>query len=158
MAAVPSELAGTTGIWIVAAVAILVAVADRARALEPARLRGPACAALAMHIAHCSEEYLTGFPRLFPPLLRLMPWSGEFFLGFNACWLAVWGLAAGAAWLGRLSVAARAALWMLALISLVNMIAHPVLAIAAGGYFPGLVTSLPLGLAGAWLALRMCGR
>jgi len=158
MNGVPSELAGTTGLWVIATVALIVAVVGRARAHDPSRLPVPAGVTLALHLAHCSEEYATGFFRQFPPLLGLMPWSAGFFLAFNAVWVLVWTLATLTVWRGRTPFLARWTLWFLALVSLLNLVAHPVLAVVAGGYFPGLLTSLPLGLAGGWLALRLAGR
>ena len=154
----PSEIAGTAGLWIVATIAIALAVAGRNRPLDPARLRWPAGAALALQLAHATEEYATGFPQRFPAVLGLTPWSNRFFLAFNASWLLVWALAVAALVSGRAPLAARAALWFLALAGVLNAVAHPLLALRAGGYFPGLVTALPLGLAGGVLAARLSGR
>jgi len=36
-----------------------------------------------------------------------------------------------------------------------NAIAHPLLAVAAGGYFPGLVSSPFIGAAGVWLWVNL---
>ena len=44
-------------------------------------------------------------------------------------------------------------LWFLALAKVLNLIAHPILALRAGGYFPGLLTAPVVGLLGI-LAVR----
>lgn len=53
-----------------------------------------------------------------------------------------------------LGLAALAA-WFLAIAGMFNGIAHPLLAIAAGGYFPGLVNSPFIGVASVWFWLRL---
>jgi len=154
----PSELAGTAGLWIAAAAALFLAVSGRNRVLDPSRLRRAACVAFALQLAHCIEEYATGFAQRFPAALSLTPWSNRFFLAFNAAWLLAWALAIAALFRERTPVAARALLWFLALAGLLNAVAHPLLAFRVGGYFPGLVTAVPLGLAGGMLAARLSGR
>ncbi|MCP5090226.1 MAG: hypothetical protein GY949_04810, partial [Gammaproteobacteria bacterium] len=47
------------------------------------------------------------------------------------------------------------AAWFLAIAGMLNGVAHPLLAIAAGGYFPGLITSPFIGAAGVWLWLGL---
>jgi hypothetical protein len=47
------------------------------------------------------------------------------------------------------------AAWFLAIAGMVNGIAHPLLAVAAGGYFPGLISSPVIGSAGVWLWVRL---
>mgnify|MGYP001811772706 CR=1 FL=1 len=75
------------------------------------------------------------------------------FLGFNLVWIAIWvasipGLRSG-------SAGAFFAAWFLAIAGALNGIAHPLLAVAAGGYFPGLLSSPLIGAAGVWLWLRL---
>lgn len=96
-----------------------------------------------------------GFHRLFPPLLGLPPWGSTFFLLFNGSWLTIWLaiLVGPASW--RDHYFARVALWFLALAGLANLVVHPALALLVGGYFPGLITAFPLGVAGALLAARL---
>ena len=156
--ALPSEIAGTAGLWIVAAAAVFLTVSGRTRPLHPARLRRAAVGALVLQLAHGSEEYVTGFAQRFPVVLGLTPWSNRFFLAFNVTWLLLWALAIVTLYRGRAPLTARAVLWFLALAGLLNAIAHPLLALRAGGYFPGLVTALPLGLAGGVLGARLAGR
>ena len=115
----------------------------------------PALLALALQAAHAGEEYATGFHLRFPALLGLDPWSGAFFLSFNAAWVSAWILAT---WrIGRRPPprAALILLWFLGIAGLVNGLAHPALALFSGGYFPGLVTAPLLGCAGLLLIFRM---
>ena len=49
----------------------------------------------------------------------------------------------------------RIAAWFLAIAGMFNGIAHPLLAVAAGGYFPGLASSPFIGAASVWLWFRL---
>jgi hypothetical protein len=51
--------------------------------------------------------------------------------------------------------AAFFAAWFLAIAGMFNGIAHPFLALAAGRYFPGLVSSPVIAAASVWLWLRL---
>lgn len=81
------------------------------------------------------------------------PWSPSFFIVFNVCWLAIWILAAVGLHSGYR--AAFFPVWFFAIAAVVNGIAHPFLALRAGGYFPGLLTSPLLAIVGVWLWLRL---
>ena len=80
-----------------------------------------------------------------------MPLS--FFLLFNVTWLAIWVASVPGLRSGR--PAAFFAAWFLAIADLFNGIAHPLLAVASGGYFPGLVTSPFIAAAAALLWIRL---
>lgn len=151
----PSELAGTAALWValVAAVAITVRAPPSAAHLRAAAPR--LALAIVAQAAHFAEEWATGFARAFPARLGLEAWSTRFFVAFNLAWLALWVAALVAARAGRLTVPAAAAAWFLAIAAIANGVAHPALALAGGGYFPGLVTSIPLAAAGAALASRL---
>ena len=106
---------------------------------------------IALQFLHFVEEYVTRFNERFPQLLGLAAWSNEFFVSFNLIWITVWTLSA---------IGLRAnfrpaffAVWFLIISMVLNGVAHPVLAIAAGGYFPGLWTSPFLGVMGLMLGL-----
>jgi hypothetical protein len=103
--------------------------------------------------AHFLEEDATRFYQRFPARLGLIPWSATFFVAFNLAWLLVWVLSA----LGLRSGARVVIfpLWFLAISMMVNGIAHPLLAVDAAGYFPGLITAPMLGVAGAALWMRL---
>ena len=103
-------------------------------------------AAIAVQGTHFAEEWAADFNLRYPELLGLRPWSIELWAGFNIAWLAIWCLCLvglGRGWRPALFPA-----WFLALACLVNCAAHPLLALAAGGYFPGLWTSPVCGLVG----------
>ncbi len=151
---VRSVFLGTSGLAIVLAVAVGLALARPAGSGDPdARRRARFAAWLAIGIqgAHFVEELLSGFRIWFPEQLGLAPWSAAFFVGFNVSWLAIWILAVLAA--GRMRLAVDAALLFLAMASMVNGIAHPLLALREGAYVPGLVTAPFAGAAG-WLLWR----
>ena len=61
------------------------------------------------------------------------------FVIFNLVWLGIW-LASVPGLRSARKIAFFAA-WFLAIAGMINGIAHPLLAIATGGYFPGLVSS-----------------
>jgi hypothetical protein len=144
-----SYLVGTT---VLSLLLILALVVSMARPLVSQSVRARrrvllfAGVSLAVQTTHFVEEWLTGFHHRFPKLLGLQPWSVRFFVTFNVVWLAIWllslvGLRAGAA-------AALLPLWFLAFASIVNFVAHPLLALRVSGYFPGLLTAPFLGITG----------
>ncbi len=103
---------------------------------------------------HFAEEWATGFHEKLGPLLGLPPMSETFFVAFNLIWIAIWiicipGLRPGWPF-------AYFASWFLAIAAMINGIAHPLLAVVAGGYFPGLFTSPFIAFAGIrlWTRLR----
>jgi hypothetical protein len=102
---------------------------------------------------HFMEEFVTHFPDRFPPLLGLPAWSDSFFVVFNLAWLSIWILSAVGLQKGRWF--ALFPLWLFAIASIANGIAHPLLAVAARGYFPGLFTSPLVGVLGVLLWLRL---
>ncbi|MDH4048936.1 MAG: HXXEE domain-containing protein [Gammaproteobacteria bacterium] len=109
--------------------------------------------AVAIQAAHFGEELATGFHVKFPALFGLPPMSPTFFIIFNLTWIAIWVAAIPGLRLAQ--PAAYFAAWFLAIAGIINGIGHPILAIVTGGYFPGLVTSPFIGIAGVWLWRRM---
>jgi hypothetical protein len=99
------------------------------------------------------EELVTRFHQRFPALLSLPAWPQDFFVTFNLMWLSVWVLSAIGLQRGYRPALFPA--WFFAIAAIVNGIAHPALAIASGGYFPGLITSPVVGVLGALLWLRL---
>jgi hypothetical protein len=108
---------------------------------------------LAAQCLHFSEEFVTHFPDRFPPLLGQSAWSENFFVAFNLTCLSVWILSAIC--LQRGYWFALFPVWFFAIASIVNGIAHPVLAIVVRGYFPGLITSPVVGALGVLLWRRL---
>ncbi len=96
---------------------------------------------IAAQSIHFLEEFATGFYVRWPEVLGLSPWSAQFFVIFNVSWIAVWALSA---------VGLRAGLGMA-----VNFVGHPLLALNAGGYFPGLWSCPLVGVIGVVLLGRL---
>jgi len=113
---------------------------------------------LAAQSLHFAEEFVTGFYTRFPDLLGLSIWTPEFFVTFNMACFAVWSLAIAATVLRRVPSLTAWPIWFLALAAVGNGIAHPVLAIVAGGYFPGLFSSPLVGVAGLVLVRALVRR
>lgn len=106
---------------------------------------------LAAQCGHFAEEYFTGFQSAFPASFGLPPLSNATFLTINLGFIVLWlvclpGLHSGY----RIFLVP---LWFLALASLVNGVAHPLLALLDGGYFPGLISAVPVAVCG-WLLLQ----
>lgn len=147
-----SWVVGTLGLTVILGISLLTSRARPfARLEEPARkrLRVVAGVAVTMQAAHFVEELRTGFPQAFPSILGLRPWSTAAFVLFNIGWLAIWMVALREAPRGRRL--AEWPLWFLGLAMMVNGVAHPLLAVRAGGYFPGLWTSIPSAVVGVML-------
>lgn len=153
---VRSILIGTAGVATAAAVALGLTVARGPVLASPAALRATvrlAGVAFLFQAAHFGEELATGFAHRFPEVFGLAPWSARFFVGFNLTWFALWALS-----LPGLAARYRPALfplWFLSLGGILNGVAHPVLALVAGGYFPGVATAPLVGLAGGLLVWRL---
>lgn len=99
--------------------------------------------------AHFLEELAFGFFVEFPAVFGLPPFTKSAFVLFNVTWLVVWatslfGVRAGVA-------LATWPLWFLGLAAVLNMIAHPVLGLRVGGYFPGFFTAPVVGVTGILL-------
>lgn len=142
-----SIFVGTAGLTLVAVVSLWLSVSRNSLATDHLKtIRWLVGAGVALHICHFFEESLTGFYERFPGLLGLVPWSPSFFMSFNLAWIVIWLLC-----IPLLDVYPRAALfpiWFLAIASTANAIVHPLLALATGGYFPGLWSSPLVGVVG----------
>jgi hypothetical protein len=153
-----SILTGTAALWVGAALALLLTIlrrpvdGDLAGREQTARLF---LLGLAVQCLHFLEEFIAHFEDRFPVLLGLPPWSASFFVTFNLIWMSVWILS-----VIDLQRGYRLALfpvWFFAIAATANGIAHPMLAVIAHGYFPGLITSPVLGVLGVLLWLRLLG-
>ncbi len=105
--------------------------------------------ATGIQCVHFAEEWATGFHVHFPALLGLEPMPLSFFVGFNLAWIAAWVVSVPL--LRSAQPLAFFAAWFLAIAGMLNGVAHPLLALTSGGYFPGLITSPAIGLAGILL-------
>ena len=141
---------------LVAIVAVRLAQ-SRSSPIEAAKERMAASTfllvATAIQGAHFAEEWATGFHVQFPALLGLDPMPLWFFIAFNLAWLAIWIVSVPFIRLGRRP--AFFAAWFLAIAGALNGVAHPMMAVASGGYFPGLITSPFIGIAGVILWQRL---
>jgi hypothetical protein len=151
-----SILTGTIPLDIMIAVAVALTVSRGAGDPRPAartRTAWIAAAALAVQGVHFSEELATGFHHRFPELIGLHPWPIEFFASLNLFWIGVWALSLIGVRAGF--HAALFPIWFLGIGGAVNCVAHPLLALAAGGYFPGLFTCPLSGLTGILLLRQL---
>ena len=110
---------------------------------------------------HSVEEYLFRLYDLFaparyvaglfgvPPHLGFIFSNSLLFLFGLWCWIAI---------VRPQRPSARIFAWAWALLELANGLGHIALALAAGGYFPGLATAPLLLAAGAWLVARLSVR
>ncbi len=140
-----------------AALAALLLALSRRSPPENVVERRAAARALALAVGiqsvHFAEEAATGFHERLGALLGLPGIPLSVFVVFNLTWLGIW--VASVPGLRSARAAAFFAAWFLAIAGIVNGMAHPLLAIAAGEYFPGLVSSPFIGVASVWLWLRL---
>jgi len=150
-----SILVGTAGLSVAAVAALLLTLLRPPTGDRTSRERTAAIflLGLAVQSLHFMEEFVTGFEQRFPALLDLPAWSERFFVAFNLFWISLWILSAVG--LQRGYRAALFPVWFFAIAAVANGVAHPVLAVIAKGYFPGLITSPVLGVLGVWLWLRL---
>lgn len=109
--------------------------------------------ATAAQIGHFAEEWATGFHVQFPALFGLEAMPLSFFVVFNLTWIVIW--VASVPFLRSVRKPALFAAWFLAIAGMLNGVAHPVMAVASGGYFPGLLSSPLIGVAGVFLWKRL---
>jgi hypothetical protein len=153
---VRSEIAGTAGLMLAAGMALFLSWRRTPKSAPAEDMRRTVLLfgiGLLLQSLHFVEEYATGFYQRFPSSLDLEPWPRSFFVTFNLCWLAIWAWAAV-----RLRAGSRVALWAVwffALAGMANGVAHPLLAIRADGYFPGLITAPLVGVVGFCLFVRL---
>jgi hypothetical protein len=151
-----SILLGTAGLSVAGLVAAFLSASRSPATAGSSELRRAGLgtvATIACQSAHFAEELLAGFSRKFPPVLGLAPWPTQFFISFNLSWIVIWIFSCWTMTTGR-----RVALfpvWFLAVASMMNGVAHPLLALRAGGYFPGLLTSPLVSVMGVVLARQL---
>jgi hypothetical protein len=157
-AEIASFLRGTMALDLMLLVALYLTLTRKPVSADlPARrgLVGLGALAVATQAAHFAEEWATTFYERFPVLLGLEPWSAALWVWFNFSWIGIWGFALLAIGLRLRWRGALFPVWFLAVGCAVNGVAHPLLAVAAGGYFPGLWTSPVAGLVGVLLLGRL---
>ena len=145
-------------VFVLSAAAVLALVLTRARPISESEVaRRDAARSLTLAVGvqsvHFAEEAATGFHLQLPALLGLSDFPFSIFLIFILAWIVIWMASIAGLLSGR--AGAFFAAWFLAIAGLFNGIAHPLLAVASGRYFPGLVTSPFIGVAGAFLWIRL---
>lgn len=148
MGFVPSVIA----LCAMAAVALVVTIVRGGLDADSAALGGAvrvAILTIACQVLHFAEETRGELNRRLPELFELEPVAMSSFVSLNLVAIAVFLLSVAALRAGV--SAALFPLWFLAVASVFNALLHPALAFAAGGYFPGLFTSVVVGVAGLLL-------
>lgn len=102
---------------------------------------------------HFIEEAVTGFHERLPMLFGLPSMPLTIFVGFNLSWLVLWAWSANG--IRHSYRVAYFAAWFLAIGGLINGLVHPLFAVLASGYFPGLITSPFIGIAGIYLSRKL---
>jgi hypothetical protein len=150
-----SILLAPAGLYLplVAALVLTLVRAPQAERSERIKLVGVFLIGTACQCLHVIEEFVFGFHELFPPLFGLDPISAELFVGFNVFWLGIWALAAFG--MLRNSRIAYFPVWFFGLAMCLNGIAHPLLSVWTGGYFPGLITSPLAGIMGIIITKKL---
>jgi hypothetical protein len=147
---------GTIALTLSAILALLLAVHRRpapSRGDERRRTALILACLVALQALHFVEEYATHFYERFPVMVGLAPWPASFFIVFNLTWLIAWAVSVIGVRAGV--TPAFFAAWFLAIAGMVNGVAHPLLALQAAGYFPGLITSPLVGINGVVLWKRL---
>lgn len=142
----------------VAAVAALSLAVRRAPVADGRALRlasSSLAVATTVQALHFIEETATGFRVRLGEVLALPAMPLWFFLAVNVAWLGIWAVSIPAVRSGNRP--ALFAAWFLAIAGTLNGVAHPLLALVDGAYFPGLVSAPFVGVASLWLAIRLAG-
>ncbi|MAE70566.1 MAG: hypothetical protein CME06_08875 [Gemmatimonadetes bacterium] len=139
------------------ALAAQLLVLTRRSPAENVAERVAAARALALAVGiqgvHFGEETATGLHERLPALFGLPGMPLSLFVILNLIWLGIW--IASIPGLRSARPAAYFAAWFLAIAGMINGIAHPLLAITSGGYFPGLVSSPFIGAASVRVWTRL---
>ncbi|MCP4308384.1 MAG: hypothetical protein GY788_26590 [bacterium] len=112
-----------------------------------------AVVAVVAQAGHFAEELATGLHERLPAVFGLPPMSLRLFVAVNLAWLGIWALSVWG--LARRLQAALFPLWFLGIAGVANGLLHPLLALNAGGYFPGLATSLLMAAIGVLLLAQL---
>lgn len=140
-----------------AALAALHLATSRRSPPERVPERRAAARTLALSIVvqgiHFVEEAATGLPERLGALFGLAAMPVWFFVAFNLAWIGIWiasvaGVRSGRGW-------AFFAAWFLVVAGIFNGVLHPLMAVRAGGYFPGLVTAPLVAAVALWLGARL---
>lgn len=110
---------------------------------------------LSVQLLHFAEEFGTGFQGRFGSIYGGGAIADTLFVAFNMASYAVFVVAAGAVVFGQVRVLLVPVLFFAIYGAVGNAVAHLSWAVLAGGYFPGVVTSLPYWVLGPLLLRRV---
>lgn len=96
--------------------------------------------AVGVQCIHFLEEFLTGFQTEFPQLFGYT-WSDNQFFIFNLLWIAVF-IFNGIGIYYNIKLSYLLVYFLVLVGGIANGLAHPLLSLMKGGYFPGLFTSV----------------
>lgn len=136
-----------------AAAIVLTALRPRLRMDRAARRRFLLVVGLMIvgQALHFVEELLTQLYIVFPTSFGYPPAAQSAFIWANVTFLGIWAAALVAVREGL--VIGLLPLWFLGYAEVLNLFLHPLLALRAGGYYPGVVTAPIVGVLGI-LTLR----
>jgi hypothetical protein len=146
---------GAAALWVALAAALIVAWTRRISLATLQHAVPVALVVLALQALHFTEEFAGNYQDHFFALFGRDGWPDKVFVAFNLGWIAVWAASCAGALRGVWPYPCAAFLWFLGIAAVLNSVVSPALAIVTAGYFPGLVTSPFLGLAGFWLLRRL---
>lgn len=106
--------------------------------------------ATAVFLTHAAEEFLFGLQQALPELFGRYPWSDGQFAVFNVAWAMVFGVAAVRVAPGR-PLPVLIILFFAVVGGVANGVAHLLLVLQRGGYFPGAWTAPVCLVMGVWL-------
>jgi hypothetical protein len=146
---------GAAALWLALAIALVVAWTSRTTAETLKTAVPTALVVLAVQSLHFTEQFGAFYQDRFFGLIGRHQWPDRLFVTLNMGWIAVWALACAGALRGQWTYPVATMLWFLCIAALLNSAVSPLLAIATLGYFPGLITAVPLALAGLALLRRL---
>jgi hypothetical protein len=153
-----SILIGLSGLYLVLIISVIITILRSPYQIEKEKRYSLAnffLFGIAIQCFHMIEEFITGFHIQFPKFLGLAPWSSEFFVSFNLIWISIWIVSAIG--IRQNYQVAFFPVWFFTVGMILNLIAHPLLALAHSGYFPGLITSPFVGIMGIILVKKLMG-
>ncbi len=147
---------GTWVLWVLVAIAAIVAH-GRTSLLRSGGLSRilllTGWIAVCIHSVHFTEELYTGLYQSLPQLLGFPFWPRSAFIAINLVFIT--GFIMSLIIRGSSHRGVDFPLWVLAVASCANAFIHPALALRAGDYFPGLLTSPLVGISGMALLITL---
>jgi hypothetical protein len=142
---------GAVALWVSLVVALVVAWIRRTPPETLQQAVPAALVTLALQTLYFVEQFGGNYQDFLFYLVGRQGWPDKVFIAFNLCWIAVWALACAGALVRVWPFPCAALLWFLGIAALLNGVMSPALSLLTTGYFPGLVMSPFLWLAGLML-------